>query len=84
MPWGKKYFLLLVDDLNRYIWVAVIPSKDHAATAIQEIQWWAEGKSDLKLRALRTDRRGKFTMREFTKYCATEGVHHQHTTPYNP
>jgi hypothetical protein len=19
MPWGKKYFLLLVDDLNRYI-----------------------------------------------------------------
>jgi hypothetical protein len=21
---------------------------------------------------------------EFTDYCAAEGVHHQHTTPYSP
>jgi hypothetical protein len=25
---GNKYFLLLVDDLSKYMWVAVIPSKD--------------------------------------------------------
>jgi hypothetical protein len=29
-PRGNKYFLLLVDDLSRYMWIAVIPSKDHA------------------------------------------------------
>jgi hypothetical protein len=34
---GNKYFLLLVDDLSRYMWVAVIPSKDHATTAIKDI-----------------------------------------------
>jgi hypothetical protein len=44
-PRGNKYFLLLVDDLSRYMWVAVIPSKDHAAAAIKDIQARAEGSS---------------------------------------
>jgi hypothetical protein len=36
-PRGNMYFLLLVDDLSRYIWVAVIPSKDCAVVAIKDI-----------------------------------------------
>jgi transposase InsO family protein len=81
---GNKYFLLLVDDLSRYMWVAAIPSKDRATTAIKDIQAWAEGESGLKVKALRTDRGGEFTVTEFTDYCAAEGVHHQHMTPYDP
>jgi hypothetical protein len=81
---GITYFLLLVDDLSRYMWVAVIPSKDHATAAIKDIQAWAEGESGLKLKALRTDRGGEFTVIEFADYCVAEGVHRQHTAPYNP
>jgi hypothetical protein len=58
-PRGNKYFLLLVDDLSRYMWVAMIPSKDRAAAAIKDIQAWAEGESGLKLKGLHTDRGGK-------------------------
>jgi transposase InsO family protein len=83
-PRGNKYFLLLVDDLGRYMWVAMIPSEDRVATAIKDIQAWAEGESGLKLKALHTDRGGEFTAIEFTDYCAAEGVHHQHTMPYSP
>jgi transposase InsO family protein len=83
-PRGNKYFLLMVDDFTRYMWVAAIPSKDCAATAIKEIQAQAEGRSGAKLRALRTDRGGEFTATEFTKYCAAEGIHRQHTAPYSP
>jgi transposase InsO family protein len=83
-PRGNKYFLLLVDDLSRYMWIAVIPSKDCAVAAIKDIQAWVEGESGLKLKALRTDRRGEFTTTEFADYCTAEGVHHQHTVPYNP
>jgi hypothetical protein len=64
-PRGNKYFLLLVDDLSRYMWVAVIPSKDHAAAAIKDIQTWVEGESGLKLKALRTYRRDELTVTEF-------------------
>jgi IS30 family transposase len=70
---GNKYFLLLVDDLSRYMWVAMIPSKDRAVATIKDIQARAEGESGLKLKALRTDRGGEFTAIEFADYCAAEG-----------
>ncbi|KAL6647280.1 hypothetical protein ACP70R_014717 [Stipagrostis hirtigluma subsp. patula] len=83
-PSGNKYFLLLMDDLSRYMWVAAIPLKDRAAAAIKEIRARAEGESGLKLGALRTDRGGEFTATEFAEYWAAEGVHRQHTAPYSP
>jgi hypothetical protein len=81
---GNNYFLLLMDDLSRYIWVAVIPSKDCAAATIKDIQARAEGESDIKLKAFRIDRGGEFTAMEFADYYAAEGMHRQHTTPYIP
>jgi transposase InsO family protein len=51
--------------------------------AIKDIQARAEGESDIKLKALHTDRGGEFTAMEFADYCAAEGMHRQHTTPYN-
>ncbi|CAA7408159.1 unnamed protein product [Spirodela intermedia] len=80
-PNGSKYFLLLVDDRSRYMWVAMLPSKDRAAVAIKEIKARAEGESGLKLGALRTDQGGEFTSHEFAEYCAGEGIHREHTTP---
>jgi hypothetical protein len=78
---GNKYFLLLMDDLGMYMWVAMVPSKDHAIDAIKEIQAWVEDESGLKLRVLHADHGCEFTTREFTEYSTTEGVHHQHTVP---
>jgi hypothetical protein len=76
--------LLLVDDLSRYMWVVMIPSKDRAAAAIKDIQARAEGESGLKLKALRTDYGGEFTTMEFVNYCVAESVHRQHTVPHSP
>jgi hypothetical protein len=36
-PRGNKYFLLLVDNLSRNMWVAAIPSKDRAVAAIKDM-----------------------------------------------
>jgi hypothetical protein len=55
-PRGNKYFLLLVDDYSRYMWVSLITSKDQAATEIRRIQVIGERKSGNLLCALRTDR----------------------------
>jgi hypothetical protein len=54
-PRGNRYFLLLVDDFSRYMWVLVISSKDQAASEIRRIQIAAEKKSGNVLCALRTD-----------------------------
>jgi hypothetical protein len=66
------------------MWVVTIPYKDHAATAIKDIQVRAKSESGPKLKALRTNYGGEFTVTELADYCAAEGVHHQHTSPYNP
>lgn len=29
-PWGKSYFLLIVDDHKRYMWVEFLTTKDEA------------------------------------------------------
>jgi hypothetical protein len=36
-PGGRRYFLLLVDDLSRYMWVVVLGSKGEAADAIRHV-----------------------------------------------
>jgi hypothetical protein len=63
-PGGRCYFLLLIDDLSRYMWVVVLVSKGEAA----------EAECGRKLRVLRTDNNGEFTVAEFTSYYADEGV----------
>jgi transposase InsO family protein len=81
---GRRYFLLLVDDLSRYMWVVVLGSKGEAANAIRYVQAAAEAECGRKLRVLRTDNGGEFTAAKFTSYCADEGVQRHYSTPYNP
>jgi hypothetical protein len=49
-PGGRRYFLLLVDDLSRYMWVVVLDSKGEAADAIRRAQAAAEAECGRKLR----------------------------------
>jgi hypothetical protein len=69
-PSGNRYFLLLVDDYSRYMWVVLLPTKDGTAAAIKNVQAAAKRKSGKKLRALRTDRRGEFSTNHFKEYLA--------------
>jgi hypothetical protein len=36
-PGGQRYFLLLIDDLSRYMWVVVLSSKGEATDAIKRV-----------------------------------------------
>ena len=57
-PGGRRYFLLLVDDISRYMWVMVLGSKGDAANAIRRSQAAAEAECGRKLRVLRIDNGG--------------------------
>jgi len=58
---GRRYFLLLVDDCSRYMWLQLLASKGEAADAIKHFKETVEAESGKKLNVLRTDRGGKFT-----------------------
>jgi hypothetical protein len=57
-PRGRRYFLLLVDDLSRYMWVMVLDSKGEDADAIKRAQAAAEAECERKLRVMDTDNGG--------------------------
>lgn len=53
MPSGNRYFLLLIDDYSRYMWIVLLPSKDATSAAIKCIQAAAEHRTGKLVRALR-------------------------------
>ena len=57
-PGGRRYFLLLVDDLSRYMLVMVLGSKGEAVDTIRRAQATAEAEYGRKLRVLCTDNGG--------------------------
>jgi hypothetical protein len=81
---GRCYFLLLVDDCSRYMWLQLLTSKAEAATAIRQFKARVETETGKKLKILRTDRGGEFTSIEFGVYCAEEGMQRHMTAPYSP
>jgi hypothetical protein len=81
---GASYFLLVVDDHSRYMWVEMLKSKDQALECFKRIKQRAEVESGNKLKALRTDRGGEFTSNLFSIFCSEGGIKHYTTTPYSP
>jgi transposase InsO family protein len=83
-PGGRRYFLLLIDDATRYMWVVLLTTKSEASSAIKSIQAATEKECGRKLRVLRTDNGGEFTAAEFATYCADEGITRHFSAPYTP
>lgn len=80
---GNQYFLLIVDDYNRYMRVSML-AKSETLTTFKRFKNRVEGEGKYKLKMLRTDRGGEFTSNEFTDFYNQEGIKRQLTAPYSP
>lgn len=81
---GNKYFLLIVDDYSRVMWVYLLRSKSDAFGAFKRFRALVEDGSERKVKMLRTDRGGEFMSADFMRYCEDEGIGRQYTNPYTP
>jgi transposase InsO family protein len=81
---GKKMFLLVVDEMSRFMWLVLLSTKDEDAAAIVRLQTRAEAEVGRKLDTLRTDHGGEFTAKDFGEYCAGQGIQRHLTAPYTP
>jgi transposase InsO family protein len=81
---GRQYFLLLVDDHSRLMWLTLLCTKDEAAEAIRRFMVAAEMESGQRLCMLQIDRGGEFTSTEFAAYCADREMGRHLTAPYSP
>ena len=81
---GNRYFMLMVDDFSRYMWVHMLKSKDEAFATFKKFKAQVENESPYKVKVLRTDRGGEFTSQAFSEFCNKEGIKRQLTAPYSP
>ncbi|KAL8116448.1 hypothetical protein AgCh_022808 [Apium graveolens] len=81
---GNKYFVLLVDDYSRVMWVYLLSRKDEALGAFKKFKLLVERDSEKKVKMMRTDRGGEFCSKKFIEYCDNMGISRQLTTPYTP
>ena len=81
---GRRYFLLLVDDFTRIMWVFFLQEKSEAFQHFKIVKNLAESESGEKLKCFRTDRGGEFNSEEFGYYCDMNGIKRQLIAPYSP
>lgn len=79
---GNKYFLLLVDDLSRWMWVYMIKEKSDALSTFNKYRALVEKASGHNIKILRTDCGGEFLSRNFTDLREDKGIEWHLTAPY--
>jgi transposase InsO family protein len=81
-PSGRCFFLLLVDDATRYMWLTLLSAKGDAVLAIKAVKAAAELEVGRPLRVLKMDNGGEFTAKVFAEYCSNKGVQRHFSAPY--
>ncbi|CAI7856906.1 unnamed protein product [Closterium sp. NIES-54] len=82
---GSRYFLTIVDDHTRAVWVYPLKNKGEVAAAV--LKGWmprAHRESGHKVKVIRTDNGGEFIGADFEAVLKKKGTLHQLTVPYNP
>ncbi|CAA3009529.1 Retrovirus-related Pol poly from transposon TNT 1-94 [Olea europaea subsp. europaea] len=80
---GSKYFLSLVDDYSRKVWI--FPLK--ASKNFGKFRVWlksVENQLDKKLKTLRTNNGLEFCNIEFDNFCKQKGITRHRTVKYTP
>ncbi|CAI7886197.1 unnamed protein product [Closterium sp. NIES-53] len=82
---GSRYFLTIVDDHTRAVWVYPLKNKGEVAAAVLK-EWMprAQRESGHKVKVIRTDNGGEFIGADFEAVLKKKGIQHQLTVPYNP
>ena len=83
-PGGCRYFLLLVDDFSRVMWVYMLKTKDEALDSFKKFKALVENGREEKVKVLRTDRGGEFCSAKFGEFCDEAGIMRHFTAPYSP
>jgi hypothetical protein len=83
-PINKQYFFLLIDDVNHYMGLALLSTKDEATMVFKAFQAKVEAEVKKKLGTLRTNHRGEFTTCGFLEHCINNGIQCHFTTPHSP
>ncbi|KAH9779667.1 hypothetical protein KPL71_007786 [Citrus sinensis] len=81
---GARYFMSLIDDFSRMVWVYVLKNKDYAFEKFKIWKTLVETQTNRKVRRLRIDNGLEFCNKRFDVFCAENGVVRHKTVRHTP
>ena len=81
---GARYFMSLIDDFSRMVWVYVLKNKDHAFEKFKIWNTLVEIQTNRKVRRLRTDNGLEFCNKRFEDFCAENEIVRHKTVRHTP
>ncbi|KAK2414224.1 cysteine-rich RECEPTOR kinase [Trifolium repens] len=81
---GGSYFLSIIDDYSRRVWVHIIKNKSDTFEKFKEWHTLIENQTGTKLKVLRTDNGLEFVSEQFNEFCRLKGIKRHRTVTYTP
>lgn len=81
---GKQYFLSIIDDKTRKVWIYFLKTKDETFDKFCEWKELVENQLNKRVKCLRTDNGLEFCNIKFDTYCKTHGIERHRTCAYTP
>ncbi|KAK1423937.1 hypothetical protein QVD17_19248 [Tagetes erecta] len=81
---GARYYLSIVDDYSRRVWIYILKSKSEAFGKFKEWKTLVETQTEKKVKKLRTDNGLEFCNDDFNKFCRKHGISRHLTVPGTP
>ena len=74
---GERYFILLIDDFTRMIWVTFLKENSKYFDKFKRFKELVENEIGLKIKCLRSNNGGEFMKYEFNKFCEEHRIQRQ-------
>lgn len=81
---GSSYFLTIIDDFSRRVWLYVLKNKSEAFQKFREWHTLVGNEIGTKLKVLRTDNGLEFVSEQFNEFCRKIGIKRHKTIPHTP
>ncbi|GJS85516.1 putative RNA-directed DNA polymerase [Tanacetum coccineum] len=83
-PEGFKYFLTVVDDYSRAVWLYLIKTKDEVSFYLTLFYNLIENQFNKRIKIFRSDNGTEFVNQTVMKFCVEKGIIHQTSCAYSP
>ncbi|GJT84605.1 putative RNA-directed DNA polymerase [Tanacetum coccineum] len=81
---GFRYFLTIVDDYTRSVWVYMLKGKDEVFDCVLAFYNLIKNQFGKIVKTFRSDNGTEFVNKMFSKFCVDNGIIHQTTCAYTP
>src|SRR3954470_16357279 len=81
---GARYFLSIVEDYSRKLWILIQKTKDETFENFKSWKTLVENQTGRKVKRLRTDNGLEFCNEAFDNFCAASGIARHRTTAGTP